>query len=239
MRHGHHRRAPGAFRGPSHRWPVYLFLGAGFICSSVLWPGLARAGPCQAQPDADYRVDVAIEIPPVGVHRHLSRNELGNMTPHGPSEQVLGMTASRLEAETSTYFGAHAADGGVCLWVDRIHLALRYSALDIYVASEYASTSCPYKAILRHERRHEEVARRHLNGYIEQIRSALSSLAIPKARSPMFAASLEAGQTKVQAVLERLLEPIAEKIRGTMKEAQAKVDSRGEYQRVRRQCNNW
>ncbi len=161
------------------------------------------------------------------------------MAHHGPREQVLGVTASRLEAETVTYFGGRTADGGVCLWVERIHLELRYSALDIYVASEYAPTSCPYKAILRHERKHEEVARRHLKGYIEQIRSALSSLTIPKARGPMFAASLEAGQAKVRSVLERLLEPVAEKIRRTMSEAQAKVDSRGEYQRVRRQCNSW
>ncbi len=136
MRHGHHRRAPSASRRPSQRWPAYLFLCAGFIGAGVLWPGPASAGPCQPQPDSDYRVEVAIEIPPVGVHRHLSRSELGEMAHHGPREQVLGVTASRLDAATSTYFSGHTADDGVCLWVERIHLELRYSALDIYVASE-------------------------------------------------------------------------------------------------------
>jgi hypothetical protein len=230
---------PNAPRRPSRRWRACLFIGAGSIAAGVLWSGPAGAEQCQPQPNPGYKVEVAVEIPPVGVLRHLSRSELGEMAHHGPSEQVLGVTATRLEAETTTYFGGHTADGGVCLWVERIHLALRYSALDIYVASEYAPTSCPYKAVLKHERRHEDVARHHLKGYIEQIRSALSSLAIPKARKPVFATSLETGQAKVRSTLERLLEPVAKKIRRTMGEAQAKVDSRGEYQRVRKQCNNW
>lgn len=228
-------RGRAAAGRPGRRaWPVLLL-----TCYALLGPAAAVAGPCEPQAGPEYRVDVTIEVPPVGIHRDLSRAELGEMAYHGPTDRILGLTASRLEPRASAHFRSQPLGDGYCIWVEAVHVVLRYSALDIYIASEYEPTSCPYQAILAHEKRHEKVARHDLKGYVQVIRSALSSLSIPKARSPLYVESEEAGKAKTRRILKTLLAPIHEKMSATMDQAQARVDSVEEYRKVRTQCRHW
>ena len=113
------------------------------------------------------------------------------------------------------------------------------SSLDVYIASEYSPTSCPYKAVLAHEKKHAEIARRHLDFYVQPIRSVLSSLAIPRPDRPLDVETADAGEAKLKDTLQRLMAPIFEDMRTRVDEAQARVDTPQEYRRVRRQCKNW
>ena len=222
--------------------PVPLLCGA-FLCAccawALLWPGPAGAQACPPQEGGRLQMAVEIEVPPVRIRRDQSRAQLGEMSFHEPTDRVLGMMASRIEPNISWRVKARSAENGVCFWIEEIKVVLRYSALDVYVASEYSPTSCPYKAILAHEEKHAEIARRHLDAFVQPIRSALSSYAIPKPDSPLAIESAAAGEAKIRNTLERLITPIFENLRTQVEEAQNRVDTPEEYRRVRRQCRDW
>ena len=203
------------------------------------WASPAPAAVCPSQ-TGSYRVDVPIELPSVEIHHDRSRAQLGLLAFHGPTSRVLGVTASKLRAGTATHYGHRPLEGeGVCFWVDRIEVMLRYEVLDIYIASEYTSGSCQYQAILTHEKRHAKVARTYLDDYVQTIRSALASLAIPKSRDPRLVENVTGAQQKTQATIESLLKPIIARLRKDMKEAQNRVDTPTEYRRVEKQCPKW
>ena len=206
--------------------------------------GMAGAGPADAavcpSESLRYQVEVSIEMPPVAVHRDRSRSQLGLLSFHGPTDRILGVTASSLRAGTATRFGHRPLPGeGVCFWVERIEVTLRYESLDIYIASEYAPHSCQYRAILSHEERHAEVARSYLDDYVQTIRSALTSLAIPKPHSPSLVEQASAAQSTSQATIEKLLAPVLGRLRQDMAAAQSRIDSPAEYRRVEKQCPRW
>jgi len=203
------------------------------------WAGPALAAVCPSE-SGTYRVDVQIEMPPVTVHHDHSRAQLGLLAFHGPTNRVLGVTASKLRADTATHYGNRPLEGeGVCFWVDHIEVTLRYEALDIYIASEYTRGSCQYQAILAHENKHAEVARSYLDDYVQTIRSVLASLSIPKPRDPRLVEHVTGAQLKTQATIENLLEPVIARLRQDMEEAQSRVDTRAEYRRVEKQCSKW
>jgi hypothetical protein len=216
-----------------------LIAGIAIALMGAGWPGPALAAVCPSE-SGRYRVDVLIEMPPVTVHHDHSRAQLGLLAFHGPTDRVLGVTASKLRAGTATHYGNRPlAEEGVCFWVDHIEVTLRYEALDIYIASDYTRASCQYQAILTHEKRHAEVARSYLDDYVQTIRSALASLAIPKPRDPRLVESVTETQEKTQATIEKLLQPVIAKLRKTMEEAQNRIDSAAEYRRVETQCPKW
>jgi len=213
--------------------------GLALALVGVGWASPAPAAVCPSQ-TGSYRVDVPIELPPVEIHHDHSRAQLGLLAFHGPTSRVLGVTASKLRAGTATHYGHRPLEGeGVCFWVDRIEVMLRYEVLDIYIASEYTSGSCQYQAILTHEKRHAKVARTYLDDYVQTIRSALASLAIPKSRDPRLVENVTGAQQKTQATIESLLKPIIARLRKDMKEAQNRVDTPTEYRRVEKQCPKW
>jgi hypothetical protein len=216
-------------------WPFAL-LAAGAL---LFWPALATAGTCPPLDRPSHRVEVVIETPPPSVSQAYSRAQLGARMFHRPNDSVLGLTAWNIDSVISTQEGSLETDGGVCYWLERIRVTLRHTTLDVFVASEYHPTSCPYKAVLAHEERHTEVARRHLRGYVEPVRSALSALAVPRAERPLFAASRDEAAARTGETLRRLLAPIHKKMRETMGRAQDKVDTEQEYRRVQKQCRKW
>jgi hypothetical protein len=179
-------------------------------------------------------------MPPVTVRHDLSRAQLGLLAFHGPTDRVLGVTASNLRATSATHYNHRPLEGeGTCFWVDHIDIELHYEALDIYIASNYDPGSCQYQAILIHENKHAAVARAYLDDYVEVIRSVLTSLAIPKARSPRLVGSVTAAQEQTQATVQSLLEPVIARLRKTMEAAQSRIDSAAEYRRVEKQCARW
>ncbi len=203
------------------------------------WAGPAAGAVCPPAAGT-YRVDVRTELPPVVIRHDHSRAQLGLLAFHGPTNRVLGVTASNLRNATAIRYGHRPLDGeGNCFWVDRIEITLRYEALDVYIASEYPPGSCQYQAILSHENKHVAAARALLDDYVQEIRSVLTSLAIPKPRAPRLVETVSEARQLTQATIENLLRPVFERLRKTMEDTQGRIDSRGEYRRVEKQCANW
>ncbi|MDH3474693.1 MAG: hypothetical protein OEM59_13490 [Rhodospirillales bacterium] len=205
----------------------------------VLFAPPAAAAVCVAQNGYGYDVEVTIELPEVRLDRSLSRAQLGGMALHGPDERVLGLTKSNLEVATLATYLTYPAESGLCFWVGRIGVMLRYHSLDVYVAREYRSDSCAYRAILEHEKQHVAIARRNIQRYLPRIKSALASLIIPKARTPKLVASMAAGEADMERILDKLMTPIQNEIDAVLTREQAKIDTPESYARVRAKCSDW
>ncbi len=200
--------------------------------------GQAR-GECASEPDLRYRLHVDIEIPEIEINRELGRNQLGAMAIHGPNERVLGVTSGELEMETGADYGYRETDDGYCFWVDQARVVLRYRTLDVYVAREYSTRSCAYRAVLAHEQQHVKISKEQLTRYAPRIRYALTSLLIPKPRAPKKVASLDEAIDVIDSLFGKLLQPIYQEMKAATDKAHGLIDSPQSYKRVRKQCRNW
>lgn len=218
------------------RLPGPAALVAGLL---VLATGAQAQEACPGSDTPHYAVEVAIESPELRIHHDLGRSELGEMSFHGPRQDVLGLTASAVEIDTEAAYAVHSLGGRHCFWVERMRVVLRVEALDVYVAREHPPGSCPYEAILDHERKHVAVARRHLAAYASRFRQALASPLVPKPRAPALVDSPEVARERTEALIEELIAPITRELEAEMAEAQSRLDTPEAYRRVHDRCGVW
>ncbi|MSO71498.1 MAG: hypothetical protein EXQ88_05750 [Alphaproteobacteria bacterium] len=212
------------------------------LCGEGAYVGFGRAQPgpsCTPVSGRGYDVAVRIDVPAPKLDRSQTRAMLGGFAPHGAGQSVLGLMRGKLAVESLATYGHITTAAGTCIWVERVEVKLRYQSLDLFVAKEYAPTSCAYRAILAHEQQHAEIARTYVNRYAPRIRMALASLLIPKAEKPVPAATREAAEARVDGILERLVAPVVAELEQEMGKAQADIDSQRSYQAVQRQCPDW
>lgn len=197
------------------------------------------ATDCPGDPDIDHDIALEIDIPEPRLHHDLGIADLGQMALHGPRQRVLGLADTGLEFGWGVRFEWQARGDGFCFWVRRTELTIRHPSPDIYVAREYRRGSCPYRAILSHERRHMSISRDQINRYLPRLRWVLTSLRIPTGERPVFVASPEAAKTEVRALMKELAEPLFQEMGRALRAAQAKLDSPASYRRLRQACKNW
>ena len=201
---------------------------------------LATGGrACPGHPDRRFKVNVRIDIPPTRIHRSRSSAELTKATFHGRRSRILGLTAPDLKIETNGAYVTEPTDTGYCFWVEGIDVTLRYRSMDIYVASNYRRRSCNYRVILQHEEKHVRAARTNLERYAPRIRFALTSLLIPKGRSPVAVASPEDGEGEMQRLFAKLLKPVYADMHVALRTSQGELDTPQAYRRLFGLCKRW
>ncbi len=198
----------------------------------------ATAG-CPGDAGIDYDIELKIDIPEPRLHHDLGIAELDRKAPHRPDQRVLGLADTGLEFGWAVRFEWQAQGAGYCFWVRRTELAIRQPSPDIYVAREYRRGSCPYRAILAHERQHMSTSRAQINRFLPRLRWVLTSLRIPTGARPIFVTSAEAAKTEVRALMKELDEPLFREMGQALRAAQAKLDSAASYRRLRKQCRRW
>ncbi len=207
--------------------------------TEVLAASAQATADCPGDSAIGYDIELKIDIPEPRLHHNLGIAELDLRAPHGPGKRVLGLADTGLEFGWAVRFEWQAQGAGYCFWVRRTELAVRQPSPDIYVAREYRRGSCPYRAILAHERQHMTISREQINRYLPRLRWVLTSLRIPTGRRPIFVTSAGAAKTEVRALMKELAEPLFQEIGQALRAAQAKLDSPASYRRLRKACKNW
>lgn len=219
-----------------HTIMVFFMAVAGFVASS----NDAAAAGCRAPRTAgDFEVSVNIDVGEPSVSNHLSKAQLGRSNMHGRKGQILGTTQSGLELRWTISSQVRKWKNVYCFWVTSADVEISYHQLDVNIASEYEPGSCEYEAVLDHEYEHVEVAQEILRPYARQISVALTSLAIPTAHLPSVANSPEDAREEVEEVFRRTLHPVRDKINRALEVNQAVVDTKENYRRTWRRCQNW
>ena len=197
------------------------------------------ASDCPGDPGIGYDIELKIDIPEPRLRHDLGIAELNREAPHRPGQRVLGLAATGLEFGWAVRFEWQPWGAGYCFWVRRTEMAIRHPSPDIYVAREYRRGSCPYRAILAHERQHMSTSRKQIDRFLPRLRWVLTSLRIPTGARPIFVTSAEAAKSEVRALMKELAEPLFREIGQALRKAQAKLDSPASYRRLRKKCKSW
>ena len=131
-----------------------------------------------------------------------------------------------------------------CAYVLTVYI--QHSALEIYVASEYAANSCEFVETHRHEMLHYGDLSVILRASQQRIRTALKHVGFPTSRAPWRLpvddppdASIADAKARLAAMVQRAVQPVADEID---KEAERQGQHRDEPARldaVFRSCHRW
>ncbi len=199
----------------------------------------AAAVQCQGSPEISYDIDLDIDIPKARLHHDRGIAELGRMAFHGPRGRILGVANTGLDFGWRVEFAWRPEEEAFCFWVRRTELTIHHPAPDIYVAREYRRGTCPYRAVVAHERQHIRTSRALINRYIPRLHWVLTSLRIPTGQRPVLVGSPEEAKSEVRALMKDLAEPLFREMAKALRAAQAKIDSPASYQRLFKQCKKW
>jgi hypothetical protein len=222
------------------RFRCYLL--AFFIAAAwfVAAPGGAQAAGCKAPRDAaDFVVNVSIDVGQPNVYNQLSKAQLGTSNAHGRRRQVLGTTQSGVELRWAIKYQLREWRNVYCFWVASADVQISYQQLDVNIAAEYEPGSCQYEAVLDHEFEHVDVAQKIMSPYAQQIKQALTTLAIPTANLPSVANSPAIAREEVEEVFRHTLHPVRDKMIQVLAENQAEVDTIENYRRTWQRCRRW
>lgn len=203
-------------------------------------PALRSPSNCDGGfPNAPYDINVQIIFPKARINHTHSIAELGKISGFGHDVRAIGLMKPDLVIETRPRAQGLPMGQRFCFWLTGFDVKLRYRRVDVFVAREYPRGSCPYNAILEHEREHVRVAKQNLQEFAPRIRRALTSLLIPTGKEPVMVASAKHAQIEVKSISDELLQPIYKDMMASLKLAQKKVDTPMSYARVRSKCRDW
>jgi hypothetical protein len=135
--------------------------------------------------------------------------------------------------------GTARSDGKVPFFLRSVNIHFRLTDYVVGISSDYDEGSCAYNATSQHEF-HEHVFNptRILFRYREPLIVALNSIRLPILSAPRFIMPSQAQQTEDELLtpVRRLVDYYQQRIRDTMKNAQAISDSDDRYQLVHQQC---
>jgi hypothetical protein len=187
------------------------------------------------------QVEVRLQVPEAKVNHQLSLREVqkeSGMKSPGGATYVNGFTRLVLEVGTRLETGSRVAAGGDrSLWVEAVEVRVGYSAADIFIPSEYAKGTCPYEVVLEHEREHVARDRALLEDFAVRLRDELQEVKWPTPAKPLASLAEEEGKKKVQEALGTVLKRALAELAKKREETRAALDTRKNYQAMRRRCD--
>lgn len=180
------------------------------------------------------RFDVSLSELGHQIDNTVSSRVLNNKSVHNSAgEFMLGMTA--LETHTSVLVDGPAigdkATGRECV-SPRISVELVVPRMSVYVAREFAPTSCSYRKILEHEMRHVQLYREQFPEVEARVRAGLATRFGDR---PLYARH-GAGRAALQAEVDQWLRPFIRTEIARMEVAQAAMDTPEESFRLYGAC---
>jgi len=224
------------------RYFLLLFMIFSCLCGS---PSLAAGCP----KDAHFNRASVFHVtsPPVQVlyNHDLSTSQIEAMRNAHLSRAGLhnpGLTEAEEELHNNFEIRAfqNSKGGSICLWVDSVDLEFSYVKMDVYISSQYREGSCPYNAILAHEKQHVAINQRVLLKYKVLMGLALKmNRDIPTKANPLSVRSVENGKKLIQDRISRIVNPLYELFQREVRQENAKIDTRENYHRVQARCRDW
>lgn len=151
-----------------------------------------------------------------------------------PGKQVLGLT--RGNATVSFASNTPSIIDPTGRWEcasPQITVSFGFSPMTVYVAREFPEGSCAYKEIHDHEMRHVEAYQKHITSIEKELTESLNARFATGAvwRGPV-------GQTaaRLRQELDARWAPYVQRQIKRVDEAQAKIDTAEEYERVANAC---
>lgn len=134
-------------------------------------------------------------------------------------------------------------DGRLPLFAQSVNIFYRLDPIEVFVSSDYAERSCPYRVTLSHERSHVEAFTRIFHASRATLIAALASVSVPTRNSPIVVDPANVSQIQDE-IGERLRQVIIQHTANLVQQLEADRDSKDSstaYAAVHRQCpsNEW
>ncbi|MCI0404422.1 MAG: hypothetical protein L0212_13035 [Acidobacteria bacterium] len=200
--------------------------------------GLGAVAPTQEGKSGEA---VRLEVPDAKVNHDLGLREIQKASgakPPGGATYMNGFTRLVLEVATRLETGMRTTvRGEKSVWVEGVEVRLSYSAVEIFIPREYAEGSCPYDVVLEHEREHVARDRTLLEDFVARVEKGLKRAELPTAARPLGGLTEEEGKRRIEEALEKTLKPSLDELKRKREEARAALDTRKNYEALRRRCN--
>ena len=153
-----------------------------------------------------------------------------------------GITLAEHELKTDYQIGGirrtHA--GPYNVWAETIRLDFSYIRMDVYISSQYAEGTCPYKVIREHENQHVAINTALLARYKDLMeRALLSDANIPTRAHPLRVTSLSMGKSLIAARINRTINPLYQRFKRSLLAENGRIDTPENYRRAQARCREW
>lgn len=153
------------------------------------------------------------------------------------SETPVGLTAASLTFNTEYQIITTIApnDNMICSQIKSFTLDFGFNDTTIYLASELPRNSCSFRQVLDHELKHVRMDQRLVKIYTQKF-PAIFTKAIRQVGTLRTASSDEA-KRKIKRTISNYISGLSKSLSGVREKYQRNVDTKGEYERLRRSCN--
>jgi hypothetical protein len=146
-----------------------LLLGAALALPAVS----ARAAPGCPATAAPVRINLS--LPPPVLDNSLPRAAIQLKSPHSHGGHTVGLYIGTLKSSLAIDFRTLTMPGRSCVAVAGATINLGIADRRIYLAQEWPAGSCPYRAILEHERKHQAADDRALKNGAQAMRAEIGA----------------------------------------------------------------
>lgn len=156
----------------------------------------------------------------------------------GPWHLPLGLTMTELGVRFETRFFVHKPQGGgYCVALAEAEVTVGFSALRVYISSNYAEGSCEFDAIMAHEQEHVQANREVIEDYKARFRALLRLMR--RGKKVIFVHRKTATRSAYILHLRHQFEPLVAEMKAALARRNSGIDTKENYQRVLAQCDNW
>lgn len=171
----------------------------------------------------------------------LKRQPVDTKNPYAAGEitRTQGLMAGALQLKPSIAIGyrTHPGLGLSCVWYSKIDIGLNLTPR-IFIAREVNRDPCMRQAVLNHERQHVEIDRRLVDLYAQIMGDHVSAILKQDGfnSGPIASREVDGVSAKMQQAVFGALQADFARLETERVAAQAKIDTRAEYDRIAAQC---
>lgn len=176
------------------------------------------------------------------VRTDLSLKEIRGLTPGPDSGSLQGLTVVEhaFERRWKRSVRPSLRRGSRCVLLSDLTVDLTPSKVEIFIPREYPEGSCELEEVLRHEREHEQVHRKALEGFAERLRSAVYRADwLPVNGVPLVAADEDEADKRLDDAFQKVLKPVHAWFLQELSDHNSTLDAPGNYRWVTARCSGW
>ena len=185
------------------------------------------------------RVEVSLPAPVVDNSKPQRAIQALNPDYHGG--RTVGLYYSEVQAHIQTQFRSFALGSAspACLFITAVDVRIVMPTRRIYVSSELWPGSCPYTAVLAHERKHEATDDQAIRKHAPRIQHAIEDAVARVGSVEGSAGQHETAQARLTALIQTAFDKTWAAFMAERSAQQQQVDAGLEYARVTASCSDW
>lgn len=214
-----------------------------FILTLIILPHSAAAFECPP-----FEAPEVIVRPLLGQPNYDFSRSLGTLLAMGKAEDrtrfsntehetPVGLTAASLKFKTHYQIITNISpnDNSVCAQIKNFTLDFGFNDTIVYVARELPRNSCSFKEVLEHELKHVHTDRQLVKIYAKKFQPMFSDLV--RGIGTVHSYSSNNAEQKIKHHVKTYISGLSKSLAAVREKYQTRVDTKAEYERLRRSCN--